>query len=421
MPQINIALDAFAFIIMLIIFLSCLEERIKQETRSNCYLFTLCTIMLALAADTASWIGEGNPSLATLTVIGNVTATCAGYLAIFFFIMYLREKLFRSSRSISAVVLIVAILCAVSMAVVIFNAYYQVAFKVDIHGHYVHENSQMIILGYLQFPIIALLITTLMMICSRGVGIRERIYYISYLFFPTVGVILDYTIHGLSLTYIGMTVSAVIIYANLHMKKRKLIAEQRTALMMSQINPHFMYNTLTTIASLCEIEPKEAKALTVEFSTFLRQNLDTLKTTELIPFEQELRHVGCYLKIEKARFKESVDVIYSIGAKDFMLPALTVQPLVENAVKHGITKKQGGGTVKISTFRRDDCCVIEIIDNGVGFDSERMLHDGRTHIGIENVRSRLKDMCAGTLEIRSMVGVGTRATVEIPNKRRKRK
>ena len=419
MPQINIALDVFAFIIMLIIFLSCFEERIKKESRSNSYLLTMCSIMLALVADTVGWIGEGKPELATLTVIGNVLATCAGYFAIFFFIMYLREELFKTNRAMSVVIALVAVLCAISIIIVVVNAWHQAAFRVDIQGHYIHENSYISMLGYLQFPMVALLVTVLMMICARTVGVRERLYYICYLFFPTVALILDYVIHGLSLTYVGMTVSAVIIYANIHMKKRRVIAEQRTALMMSQINPHFMYNTLTTIASLCEIEPKAAKALTVEFSSFLRQNLDTLNTVGLIPFEQELRHVGCYLKIEKARFKDNVNVIYSIGSKDFEIPALTVQPLVENAIKHGITKKQGGGTVKISTFRGDGCYVIEIIDDGVGFNCEQKLSDERSHIGINNVRARLKDMCGGKLEIKSMEGVGTRATVTIPDKNKK--
>ena len=186
--------------------------------------------------------------------------------------------------------------------------------------------------------------------------------------------------------------------------------------MLSQINPHFVYNTLTTIASKCDTSPKQAKYLTIEFSQYLRRNLDTLTNEALIPFEQELDHVECYLKIEKARFRERLNVIYSIQCKDFSIPPLTVQPLVENAVKHGITKKANGGTVKISTFEEDNSYIVEIIDDGVGFDTENT----EMHIGLQNVQNRIAAMCRGELTVKSTVGVGTRVRLEIPKKKGKR-
>ena len=139
--------------------------------------------------------------------------------------------------------------------------------------------------------------------------------------------------------------------------------------------------------------------------------------SRLIPFEEELRHVGCYLKIEKARFGERINVVYDIAEKDFSLPALTVQPLVENAVRHGISKKAEGGTVKLSCYRTENNYVIEIKDDGMGFDPALPPKDGKAHVGIENVRNRLHDMCKGTLTLYSVVGVGTRAVVEIPYKK----
>ena len=187
--------------------------------------------------------------------------------------------------------------------------------------------------------------------------------------------------------------------------------------MISQINPHFVYNTLSTIAAMCDTSPKQAKYLTIDFSKYLRRNIGTLTSEELIPFEQEMDHVSCYLKIEKARFRERLNVIYSINCKDFKLPPLTIQPLVENAIKHGITKKVEGGTVKITTFEEDTHYVIEIIDDGVGFDSEIT----EMHVGIQNVQNRLAATCRGTVTIKSTLGVGTRVTIEIPKKKGKRR
>ena len=170
---------------------------------------------------------------------------------------------------------------------------------------------------------------------------------------------------------------------------------------------------------MCDISPKLAKNLTIDFSRYLRQNLNSMTDEHLIPFEKELEHVECYLRIEKTRFRENLNVIYSIQCKDFYIPPLTVQPIVENAVKHGITKKADGGTVKISTFSTEKSYVIEIIDDGVGFDPEALTAQDQRHVGLENVESRVTRMCKGSIFVKSTVDVGTRVTIEIPRKKGK--
>ena len=419
MPQANIMMDIFALIVILIVFFSCLEERVKKETKSNIFLLLMGAITVALIADILCWIGEGVLSLSLMTVIGNTVASCAGYLAMFFFMAYIKENLFKNSRGMFALVIIFGVLCTVSMIYLTVSAIQGYGYVIDSEGHYVRSNDIGIMLITLAFPLFAFFVSTMMIFIAREVTVRNRLFYLFYAVFPMVGVIFDYLVHGWSLTYIGLVIGTLIIYTNIYLQKRRVIQEQRNALMMSQINPHFMYNTLTTIASLCEIEPKEAKDLTIEFSRFLRQNLDTISSTELIPFEQELKHIGCYLKIEKARFKERVNVVYDIKVKNFSIPPLSIQPLVENAVKHGITKKKCGGTVRITTYQTEKSYVVEIKDDGIGFETEKISDDGRNHIGINNVKGRLKETCGGRLEIKSMVGVGTRVTVTVPRKRKK--
>ena len=416
MPQVNIGLDVFAIIVTLIVFFSFLSERLKKENKSNSFLLLMIAIVVALSADIVGWIGEGNTALSLMTVIGNTVASCAGYLSVFFFIMYLRENLYKGSAAAKAIVIMVAVFCVVCMIMVSINAYHGNAFHVDDEGHYVHGGDHLLTMTHLIFPLMAFFTISLMVFFAKNVSFKNRLLYFVYAAVPTVGVIVDYAVHGWSFTYVGLAISTLIIYTGIYLEKRRLIQEQRTAIMMSQINPHFMYNTLTTIASMCEIDPKKAKNLTVDFSTFLRRNLDTLTSTELVPFEQELRHIGCYLKIEKARFGDKIDVIYAIDCKDFYVPALTIQPLVENAIKHGITKKSGGGTVRISTYKTPKHYVIEIKDTGVGFDSDKLLYGKSERVGISNVRNRLRDMCNGRLDIKSKKDVGTRVTVKIPNK-----
>ncbi|MEG1516431.1 MAG: ATP-binding protein, partial [Clostridia bacterium] len=113
-------------------------------------------------------------------------------------------------------------------------------------------------------------------------------------------------------------------------------------------------------------------------------------------------------------FEERLRVVYDIERADFCVPALTMQPLVENAVKHGVVKRPKGGTVTISTREWADFYEITIADNGVGFDINEPQVDPDTHIGIQNVRDRLWSMCGGTLSIKSEVGKGTEASIKIP-------
>ena len=131
---------------------------------------------------------------------------------------------------------------------------------------------------------------------------------------------------------------------------------------------------------------------------------------------QEMEHVRHYISIENVRFPD-MTFSFEMNSDDFHIPALTVQPIVENAIKHGITKKANGGTIKISTFEEDTHYVIEIIDDGVGFDSETT----EMHVGIRNVQNRVAATCRGTVTLKSTPDVGTRVTIEIPKKKGKRK
>ncbi len=192
------------------------------------------------------------------------------------------------------------------------------------------------------------------------------------------------------------------------------LTQNRIAIMLSQIQPHFLYNTLVVIKQLCDIDPKAAKETVSEFSDYLRANLDSLTRIQPIPFEKELEHVKNYLALEKKRFGGRVRVVWELSATEFLIPALTVQAIVENAVRYGITKKEEGGSVTVRTAQTDAETIITVSDDGAGFDPDRPPQDGRSHVGIENVRSRLASACGGALDIQSTVGVGTTVTLRLP-------
>ena len=192
------------------------------------------------------------------------------------------------------------------------------------------------------------------------------------------------------------------------------LAQSRMSIMLSQIQPHFLYNALGVIQDLCHGKAPEAEQATIEFAQFLRGNLDSLTQREPIPFAQELAHTRNYLDLEIKRFgKDALRIEYDIEETDFCLPALSLQPIVENAVHYGVMCREGGGTVKISTRMVAGACVITVEDDGVGFDIMTPHNDGRTHIGISNVRSRIEKMCGGTLVITSVPDKGTTAVIRI--------
>ncbi len=190
------------------------------------------------------------------------------------------------------------------------------------------------------------------------------------------------------------------------------LTESRISTMISQIQPHFIYNTLGTIEQLCITEPKAASKLVRNFSLYLRGNFSELDNKKPITFSQEMNHVKHYTDIEQVRFPD-MTIQYDLRSVEFLLPALSVQPLVENAIKHGLMGLEEGGIVTISAYETEKYYVVEVTDDGVGFDMSAG-YDETKHVGIKNIRGRIEAMCDGTLTIESKIGSGTKATIKIP-------
>lgn len=290
---------------------------------------------------------------------------------------------------------------------------------------------------------IEILICIILIVCVcisiRGAATTKRILYaLSLVFLVSFPVDVIATSIGLweggfvtkfvffAIFIMGLIVVLLIIpsHINAAVRARELEAEQqllkqelqenRISIMLSQMKPHFIFNTLNTIYHLCDIDPEKAKSTLSSFSTYLRNNINNLGQSEMIFFEKELSFINAYLDIEKVRFDDELLISFDIGASDFKLPVLTVQPIVENAVKHGTSKKEGISHLYITTRETERFYEIEIRDTGVGFDSSISKNDGDKHIGIDNVRQRLKTLCNGTLTIESTLGVGTTALIQIP-------
>ena len=190
------------------------------------------------------------------------------------------------------------------------------------------------------------------------------------------------------------------------------LTESRISTMMSQIRPHFIYNTLGSIEQLCIIDPPKAGELVHNFAKYLRGNFGELDNPKPILMSQEMEHVRHYISIENVRFPD-MTFSFEMNSDDFHIPALTIQPIVENAIKHGLMKLSKGGTIRVVSYETESHYCVSVEDDGGGFDTDVLL-DERKHVGIRNIRGRLKAMVNGTLEIESRVGIGTTVLIKIP-------
>ncbi len=351
-------------------------------------------------------------------MMDKVTGYCFVAAVLFYFKSYMHNRGTRAAANITS-----SVYLSCAMAVFILQL-----------CHVSDLNASSLTMNIVAAVGIAVMIV---LFCVENRGDRNALFFLlswAPLLLTVAIDVLDYFVHlpgshyfnyGLAIT---MIVQIVRLIGDLrfqykeairYQQMQKELYEAKVSVMTSQIRPHFMYNALTSIAMMCEIDPKTAKQATITFAKYLRGNMDSLKQTAPVPFTQELEHLEKYLYIEKLRFDDLLNIEYDIQATDFMLPLLSIQPLVENAVKHGVGMKEDGGTVRISTRETETAYEVVIEDDGVGFDVNEQKDDGRSHVGMENTKKRLRDMCGGEVIIESVVGKGTTATVVLPKEGQK--
>ena len=254
---------------------------------------------------------------------------------------------------------------------------------------------------------------------------QERIAFGVYIVLPLASMVFQMFFFGVYVIVLGTSIAAMFMFIHIqkeqtgrYIKQEKENARLQIEIMLSQIKPHFLYNSLGAIEELCESDPQMAKNAIITFSRYLRGNMTSIGSAGAIPFERELSHTRFYLELEQIRFEDALQVEYDISCTDFYIPTLTLEPLVENAVRHGIRRNEDGrGTVRISTREFADRFEVSVMDDGPGFDPDRLPEDGHPHVGLSNVRERLLEVCEGSLKIESSPAHGTTVLIVLPKKR----
>ena len=272
-------------------------------------------------------------------------------------------------------------------------------------------------------PTVLIMVLSLVVLWRRRAALtaRQRMAFVVYVAAPGAAMVFQMLFYGLYTIVAASAIGAFVLLACMqadaaeHYYQTEVEnARLKSEIMLSQLQPHFLCNTLGAIGHLCGDNPQAREAIHT-FSRYLRENVDALAQTVPVPFERELEHARTYLELERLRFGDDLHVAFDIGCTEFLVPTLTLQPLTENAVRHGIRgTEEGAGTVTISSRELADRWEVCIADDGAGFDPHAMPNDGRTHVGLANVRERLRIVCNGDLRIESSLGAGCKVTIMVP-------
>ena len=274
------------------------------------------------------------------------------------------------------------------------------------------------------FSVLPLLLNMVLLIVGRRkLARREQYAFWVYSALPTAACVVQLFTTGIHFIIPAIIIAALAMYMFIlsdqmerYRRQERERDELHMAAMLSQIQPHFLFNALAAIYDIARDSAETRQAIS-EFSEYLRMNIDSLKRKAPVPFETERKHVETYLKVEQLSMEDHLRWRFDCETEAFLLPALTVQPLVESAVKHGVSKRREGGTIVISTREDAENWIVSVIDDGVGFDPAALQDDGKTHVGIENVRERLRMMCGGQLTVTSVPGVGTESVITLPRRK----
>lgn len=417
----NIALDMFAIILTFIPIVYLFSGQ-RYKRRLNLYFLgvSISNIFMILG-DLTDWLFQhpSEPWQKNLLLTGTVLFYVASAFVLYFFARYITEYMNLERNARKVCLYSVMAVCAIQIVFALISPFTGSYFYVTDTGY---QRGSLFIVSQLVPLFCYFLFTTLVILYHKRLKRREIAFFLLYIFVPLGGGAAQMFTRGIAVVNIGVALALLFILVNIQFEhemalreQERKLTEQRIDIMLSQIQPHFLYNALGTIAYLCRHDPLKAEKATQEFAMFLRGNMDSLKKREPIPFEKELNHVMSYLSLEQQRFQERLQVVYDIGTKDFYIPSLSLQPLVENAVRHGILRKKEGGTITIRTAEMGEYAVVTIADDGIGIENAKHSLELGDHmrIGIENVRSRIQTMVEGSMDIQSS-NQGTIVTLKIP-------
>ena len=424
--MVSLVYDHTGLIISLLGIVLVLRSDILEKQSRRFFLWIFIILIAYALSDTISWITYekvGREWMLASKISLFLASVFSGALIPLLtgFMLYssgeekaFRNRIFQMILAVFAVYLILLIYAQFSTAIYYYD-----------ESNTYHRGPWYPVL--LVLPILMLILNIWLLWSKRNrLYKKNKAVFASCILLPVISMMIQMLFYGVNIIILGVSISAFIMLTNVINETRKQYYMQqeenvklKTEILLSQIQPHFLFNTLGTISHLCTDAPEAKKAIGL-FSRYLRGNIDVLSNDMLIPFDKEIDHARMYLELEKLRFGNSLQVSWDLQCTDFMIPSLTLQPLVENAVRYGVRGNADGcGTVRIQSRDRGDHYEISVFDSGPGFYPDHTQWSvERSHIGIDNVKERLRVVCNGEFRIQSVPRLGTTATIILPKEKK---
>ena len=421
--MINIAIEWAGLILCIAcITLTAMEKRIHKTT-SRYFILYFTVIILLIAGNMISQLcwdktGAGWAGLARLSTFIMVFCSYIQALMVSLFLLDIVKggPVYRRIRTLFIAV------AGFQTAVLILNLFTGTLYQLDAGNHF-H-------LGPLYQPISllsgAMVVTDLIIVLRSRNRLSPGTFrdFLIYFVIPLIGMVIQFFAYGIYVMLASLILATTVVFISFLKRETERYylqlqenEQMKTRLMLSQIQPHFLYNSLGVIQELCRRDPEKAEEATLRFSQFLRRNMDSLSMDRPIPFEDELKHTKNYLELEKMRFGDQLQVEYDIETTDFLIPTLTLQPLVENSVRHGIRQKEEGGRITIRVKDFPDRVEVRVRDDGPGIAPDSVTDPKESdRVGVRNVTERVRRMCGGERQLEFEPGVDAHAVITLPKK-----
>ena len=382
------------------------------------FIASFSVLALSIVAYVVDLFIYKNPDMAWAGRIISFIETFLPSILMLFLTTYVLRRCGKNIRK-SALFYTVLSLCAALLVLLVITQFTDAIYYFTEDNRFVRGKWYSVLI----IPIIILIAVNLVEVffMRKQLGKNYFVAFLIYLLPLLTAMVIQSFVSVFLFIVVAVSISALSMFGIImtdqvehHLRQQREIANQRARIAVLQMRPHFIYNTMMSIYYLCEQNQTKAQQVVLDFTNYLRKNFNAIAGDDMISFSEELEHTRAYLAVEQAQFEDRFIVEYDTPFTQFRLPPLTLQPIVENAVKHGMNPDSDEPlSIVIKTEKTDGEARITVEDNGFGF---RPTDSKEPHIALSNIYERLEMMCKGTLTISPREGGGTSVKVTIPLK-----
>ena len=330
---------------------------------------------------------------------------------------YIVATYFLKDKFIKILGYILAIICVVDYIYITSNIFFNHIFFVSEDGIF---NRGKLYFSSLIFLLISFsFIITLIIKYKKLLSIRTILSIAFYLIISVTARVINIYYINLAISYVGITIVLLLVYSNIYLQKnyeleanKTLLEKQKLDNAISRVEPHFMFNVLSSIYYIVDKDPKLAKEAINDFSKYMRDSIESIDKPQIISFKEELEYCRNYLSLEQMRYGDELSIHYDLKIDDFFVLRFSLQPIIENAIKHGTSQNKNGGNLWIESYSEDKYNIVCIRDDGPGFDINILNSTNR--IGIKNVKYRIQNLIHGDIIFESIENKGTVVKVYFP-------